>query len=104
MYYSDKWLIEKYPGMFDPYSGITNNLSESVNDVLKRKNDRKELHTPPDKNKRIIDYCSLGKYSISITTGSSGQVVRITLEISHGRNRNCSILCKITFKQQYIQS
>ena len=29
--------------MFDPYSGITNNLSESMNSVLKRENDWKEL-------------------------------------------------------------
>jgi hypothetical protein len=42
-YHSGKWVIEEYPGMFDPYSGITNNLSESMNDVLKRENDWKEL-------------------------------------------------------------
>jgi hypothetical protein len=30
MYRSGKWLIEKYPCMFDPYSGITNNVSESI--------------------------------------------------------------------------
>jgi hypothetical protein len=30
MYHSGKWLIEKYPCMFDPYSGITNNVSESI--------------------------------------------------------------------------
>jgi hypothetical protein len=29
--------------MFDPYSGITNNLSESMNAVLKREQDWKEL-------------------------------------------------------------
>ena len=33
-YHSGKWVIEEYPGMFDPYSGITNNLSESMNAVL----------------------------------------------------------------------
>ena len=38
-YHSGKWVIEEYPGMFDPYSGITNNLSESMNAVLKREND-----------------------------------------------------------------
>ena len=37
--HSGRWLIEKYPGMYDPYSGITNNLSESMNTVLKREND-----------------------------------------------------------------
>ena len=42
-YHSGKWVIEEYPGMFDPYSGITNNLSESMNAVLKRENDWKEL-------------------------------------------------------------
>jgi hypothetical protein len=26
MHHSGKWLIGKYPGMFDPYSSITNNL------------------------------------------------------------------------------
>ena len=55
-------------------------------------------NTLPDKCKWIIDYCSLGKYRISIIAGSSGQVVRITLEISHGRGMNFSILYKITFK------
>ena len=39
----ESWLIQKYPGMFDPYSGITNHLSESMNAVLKREQDRKEL-------------------------------------------------------------
>jgi len=43
MHHSGKWLIEKYPGMFDPYSGKTNNLSESMNAVLKRENEWKEL-------------------------------------------------------------
>ena len=38
-YHSGKWVIEEYPGMFDPYSGITNNLSERMNVVLKREND-----------------------------------------------------------------
>ena len=42
-YHSGKWVIEEYPGMFDPYSGITNNLSESMNAVLKGENDWKEL-------------------------------------------------------------
>jgi hypothetical protein len=41
--HSGKWVIEEYPGMFDSYSGITNNLSESMNAVLKRENDWKEL-------------------------------------------------------------
>jgi hypothetical protein len=40
-YHSGKWVIEEYPGMFDPYSGITNNLSESMNAVLKQENDWK---------------------------------------------------------------
>ncbi|CAG2193722.1 unnamed protein product [Mytilus edulis] len=53
--HSGKWLIEKYPGMFDPYSGITNNLSESMNAVLKRENDWKELP---------VDLLALGFYYI----------------------------------------
>lgn len=48
-------VIEEYPGMFDPYSGITNNLSESMNAVLKRENDWKELP---------VDLLALGFYYI----------------------------------------
>lgn len=54
-YHSGKWVIEEYPGMFDPYSGITNNLSESMNAVLKRENDWKELP---------VDLLALGFYYI----------------------------------------
>ena len=42
-YHSGKRVIEEYLGMFDPYSGITNNLLESMNVVLKREHDWKEL-------------------------------------------------------------
>ena len=54
-YHSGKWVIEEYPGMFDPYSGIANNLSESINAVLKRENDWKELP---------VDLLALGFYYI----------------------------------------
>ena len=54
-YHSGKWVIEEYPEMFDPYSGITNNLSESMNAVLKRENDWKELP---------VDLLALGFYYI----------------------------------------
>lgn len=52
-FHSGKWLIQKYPGLFDPYSGITNNLSESMNAVLKREQDWKELP---------VDLLTLGLY------------------------------------------
>jgi hypothetical protein len=54
-YHSGKWVIEEYPGMFDPYSGIANNLSESINAVLKRENDWKDLP---------VDLLALGFYYI----------------------------------------
>ena len=54
-YHSGKRVIEEYPGMFDPYSGITNNLLESMNVVLKRENDWKELP---------VDLLALGFYYI----------------------------------------
>jgi hypothetical protein len=41
--------------MFDPYSGITNNLSESMNAVLKPENDWRELP---------VDLLALGIYYI----------------------------------------
>lgn len=40
---SGKWVLEQFEGLYDPYSGITNNLSESYNAVLKQENDWKEL-------------------------------------------------------------
>ena len=43
MQYSGRWLIEKYAGMYDPFSGITNNNSETLNSVLKRNCDWQEL-------------------------------------------------------------
>ena len=52
-FHSGKWLIQKYPGMFYPYSDITNNLSESMNAVLKREQDWKELP---------VDLLTLGLY------------------------------------------
>ena len=54
-YHSGKWVIEEYPGMLDPFPGITNNLSESMNAVLKRENDWKELP---------VDLLTLGFYYI----------------------------------------
>jgi len=41
--YSGRWLIEKFPGMYDPFSGITSNNSETLNSVLKRACEWKEL-------------------------------------------------------------
>jgi hypothetical protein len=82
---------------------MTPNANKAIEDVYYNLSSA-GAYAPPDKRKRIIDYCSLDKYRISITACSSGQVVTITLEISHGRGRNFSILYKITFKQQYIQS
>jgi hypothetical protein len=35
--------LEEFDGLYDPYSGITNNLSESYNAVMKQENDWKEL-------------------------------------------------------------
>jgi hypothetical protein len=35
-YHSGKWVIEEYPGMLDPYPGITNKLSESTKIIMKR--------------------------------------------------------------------
>jgi hypothetical protein len=29
--YAGKWLLEEFDELYDPYSGITNNLSESYN-------------------------------------------------------------------------
>jgi hypothetical protein len=41
--YAGKWLLEEFDGLYDPYSGIPNNLSESYNAVMKQENDWKEL-------------------------------------------------------------
>jgi hypothetical protein len=41
--HAGKWLLEEFDGLYDPYSGITNNLSESYNAVLKQEKDWKEL-------------------------------------------------------------
>ena len=32
--HSGKWIIEKFDGLYDPFSGITNNLSESYNAIF----------------------------------------------------------------------
>ena len=40
--YSGKWILEE-TGFYDPYSGITNNASESFNKVLKWMNDCKKM-------------------------------------------------------------
>ena len=37
------WVLEHFDELYDPYSGITNNLSESYNTVLKQENEWKEL-------------------------------------------------------------
>lgn len=34
--YCGRWIIEKFPALYDSYSGITNNPSKSINAVLKR--------------------------------------------------------------------
>lgn len=41
--YSGRWVIEQIPSLFDPFSGITNNPSESINAVLKRMTGWQEL-------------------------------------------------------------
>ena len=41
--YSGRWIIENFPNLYDPYSGITNNHSESINSVLKRMTGWQEL-------------------------------------------------------------
>ncbi|CAC5363339.1 unnamed protein product [Mytilus coruscus] len=38
-----KWIIEKYPNLYDPFFGLTNNSCESMNAVIKRLNKFKEL-------------------------------------------------------------
>ena len=40
---SGRWVLEQFDELYDPYSGITNNLSESYNAVLKQENEWKEL-------------------------------------------------------------
>ena len=41
--HSGKWIIEKFDGLYDPFSGITNNLSESYNAILKQEQEWEEL-------------------------------------------------------------
>nr|XP_034316005.1 uncharacterized protein LOC117685662 [Crassostrea gigas] len=41
--YSGRWIIEQFPSLYDSYSGITNNPSESINAVLKRMTGWQEL-------------------------------------------------------------
>ena len=41
--YSGRWIIEEFKGLYDSYSGITNNASESINAVLKRMTGWQEL-------------------------------------------------------------
>ena len=38
-----KWVIQQFPGLYNPFSGITNNASESINNVLKLHVNGKEL-------------------------------------------------------------
>ena len=41
--YSGRWIIEQFPSLYDHYSGITNNPSESIDTVLKRMTGWQEL-------------------------------------------------------------
>ena len=41
--HSGKWIIEKFDGLYYPFSGITNNLSESYNAILKQEQEWEEL-------------------------------------------------------------
>lgn len=41
--YCGRWIIEKFPALYDSYSGITNNPSKSINAVLKRMTGWQEL-------------------------------------------------------------
>jgi hypothetical protein len=83
-YHSGKWVIEEYPGMFYPYSGITNNLSESMNAVLKRENDWKELP---------VDLLALGFYYIQNFEN---------YEILHGRSGMGNYHLKAELKRAFI--
>ena len=38
-----KWVVQQFPGLYNPFSGITNNASESINNVLKLHVNGKEL-------------------------------------------------------------
>ena len=40
---SGRWVMEEIPGLYDPFSGITNNPSKSINAVLKRMTGWQEL-------------------------------------------------------------
>ena len=39
----EKWVIDKYQHLYDPFSGVANNPCESMNAVIKRLNKFKEL-------------------------------------------------------------
>ena len=72
--YSDKWILKKL-NLFNPYSGITNNISEGMNTVLKRLVDLKEV--PLDTvvfcisylqnyywNEILRGFCDMGNYRL----------------------------------------
>lgn len=67
--YSGRWIIEKIPGLYDPYSGITNNPSESINAVLKRMNGWQEL---PVDSMMLSLYHLQNVYHLEIQRGRAG--------------------------------
>jgi hypothetical protein len=50
-----QWLLEEFDGLYDPYSGITNNLSESYNAVMKQENDWMELPDDTGGNESAVN-------------------------------------------------
>ena len=69
MTYSGRWVIEEIPGLYDPFSGITNNPSESINAVLKRMTGWQEL---PVDCMMLSLYHIQNYYNLEIQRGHAG--------------------------------
>ncbi|KAK3108798.1 hypothetical protein FSP39_015983 [Pinctada imbricata] len=67
--YSGRWLIEKFNNLYDPYSGVTNNPSESINSVLKRMTGWQEL---PVDSMMLSLYFLQNFYQAEIQRGRAG--------------------------------
>jgi hypothetical protein len=76
MEYSGRWVIEEFPGLYDSYSGITNNASESINAVLKRMTGCQEL---PVDSMVLSLYHLQNFYFVEIQRGRAKSIERLEL-------------------------
>jgi hypothetical protein len=74
--------LEEFDGLYDPYSGITNNLSESYNAVLKQENDWKEL--PVDMLVLGNRHRTIQEFLLRITSKHYLKLIKIHFQIIRG--------------------